>query len=181
MRGSQPESVYRDLRGGNNHQSAGEHSQRERVVSDPSVRLKRWRRTMRHTLGTIAEKLGGRVLGDASVSLSGIASVSSAAAGSLVFIEDANNLERALASPGAAIIVGAFAANAAATKPLLICAHPRLAFARAAELLHESDGRLKTIHASAIVAPSAHIGGNVAIGPRAVIGERVSIGDESTV
>ena len=136
---------------------------------------------MRHTLAAIAEKLGGRVLGDASVSLSGIASVSSAAAGSLVFIEDANNLERALASPAAAIIVGEFAANAAATKPLLICAHPRLAFARAAELLHESDGQLKTIHASAIVAPSAHIGGNVAIGPRAVIGERVSIGEESTV
>src|SRR5438105_4142859 len=106
---------------------------------------------MKQTLGALAEKLGGRVLGDEAITVTKVASIISAAPGSLVFVEDASNLDRALASMAAAIIAGEFAANAAAPKPLLISSQPRLTFARAARLLSDSTGRVQVIDRSAII------------------------------
>ncbi|MFY9559795.1 MAG: UDP-3-O-(3-hydroxymyristoyl)glucosamine N-acyltransferase [Terriglobales bacterium] len=136
---------------------------------------------MKQTLGVLAEKLGGRVLGDQAIAIANVASITSAAPDSLVFVEDLKNLERSLGSPAAAIIAGEFAANAAASKPLLISSQPRLTFARAAKLLYDTGKVQSAIHASAIVPASARVGKNVAIGPGAVIGERVKIGDGSSI
>src|SRR5882724_761278 len=136
---------------------------------------------MKQTLGVLAEKLGGRVLGEKSIAIANVASITSAAADSLVFVEDLKNLERALASPAAAIIAGEFAANSAASKPILISSQPRLTFARAAKLVYDTAKVLNAIHSSAIVPASAQIGKNVAIGPRAVLGENVKLGDGSTI
>jgi UDP-3-O-[3-hydroxymyristoyl] glucosamine N-acyltransferase len=136
---------------------------------------------MKQTLGVLAEKLGGRVLGEKSIAIANVASITSAAADSLVFVEDLKNLERALASPAAAIIAGEFAANSAASKPILVSSQPRLTFARAAKLVYDTAKVLNAIHSSAIVPASAQIGKNVAIGPRAVLGENVKLGDGSTI
>jgi UDP-3-O-[3-hydroxymyristoyl] glucosamine N-acyltransferase len=136
---------------------------------------------MKRTLREIAEHLGCRVFGDGSITVTSVSSLQSAKTGSLVFVEDAKHLDAALASPAAAIIAGEFAASAAVSKPLLISSQPRLAFARAAKLLHDSGGHLRAIHPSAIVAASARVGENVVIGPRAVLGEGVQIADGATV
>jgi UDP-3-O-[3-hydroxymyristoyl] glucosamine N-acyltransferase len=136
---------------------------------------------MKQTLGVLAEKLGGRVLGDKSIAIANVASITSAAADSLVFVEDLKTLERALASPAAAVIAGEFAANSAASKPILVSSQPRLTFARAAKLVYDTAKVLNAIHSSAIVPASAQIGKNVAIGPRAVLGENVKLGDGSTI
>jgi len=136
---------------------------------------------MKHTLGTLAEKLGDRVLGDSSVPVSNVASVTSAAQGSLIFVEDPKHLGAALTSPASAVIAGEFAAHVATSKPLLISSQPRLTFARAAKLLQDSGGHLRAIHPSAFVPTSAQIGKNVAIGPRAVVGEGVHIADGTTI
>jgi UDP-3-O-[3-hydroxymyristoyl] glucosamine N-acyltransferase len=136
---------------------------------------------MKQTLGVLAEKLGGRVLGEKSIAIANVASITSAAADSLVFVEDLKNLDRALASPAAAIIAGEFAANSAASKPILVSSQPRLTFARAAKLVYDTAKVLNAIHSSAIVPASAQIGKNVAIGPRAVLGENVKLGDGSTI
>jgi UDP-3-O-[3-hydroxymyristoyl] glucosamine N-acyltransferase len=136
---------------------------------------------MKQTLGVLAEKLGGRVLGEKSIAIANVASITSAAADSLVFVEDLKNLDRALASPAAAIIAGEFAANSAASKPILVSSQPRLTFARAAKLVYDTTKVLNAIHSSAIVPASAQIGKNVAIGPRAVLGENVKLGDGSTI
>lgn len=132
---------------------------------------------MKHTLAALAEKLGGRVLGDTSIAVDNVASITGAAAGSVVFVEDPKNLERALASPAAVIIAGEFAVKAVVSKPLLISSQPRLTFARAARLLHVSSGRSRGVDSSAIVPGSVRIGSNVMIGPRAVLGEGVKLGD----
>jgi UDP-3-O-[3-hydroxymyristoyl] glucosamine N-acyltransferase len=136
---------------------------------------------MKQTLGVLAEKLGGRVLGDNFIAIANVASITSAAADSLVFVEDLKNLERALASPAAAIIAGEFAANAPVSKPILISSQPRLIFARAAKLLYDTGKMLNAVHSSAIVPASAQVGKNVAIGPRAVVGENVKLSDGSTI
>jgi len=138
---------------------------------------------MKQTLRDLAEKLGCRLLGDGSITVATVSSLQSAKSDSLVFVDDAQHLDAALRSSAAAVIAGDFAAGAFAantTKPILISAQPRLAFARAARLLRTSR-RNRAIHPSAIVPASAEIGKNVAIGPRAILGEHVQVGDETTI
>jgi UDP-3-O-[3-hydroxymyristoyl] glucosamine N-acyltransferase len=136
---------------------------------------------MTQTVGVLAEKLGCRVLGDPSIAIAKVASITSAPPGSLVFIGDMKNLGQALSSHAAAIIAGEFAEHTAPTKPLLISSHPRLAFARAAKLLQGTSSQPRVVHPSAIVPASARVGKNVAIAPRAVIGEGVTVGDGATI
>jgi UDP-3-O-[3-hydroxymyristoyl] glucosamine N-acyltransferase len=135
---------------------------------------------MKQTLRDLAEKLGCRLLGDSSITVTSVSSLRSATSDSLVFVEDAQHLNTALGSSAAAVIAGNFAASAATSKPILISTQPRLAFARAAQLLRDPD-RNRVIHPSAIVPASAEIGKNVAIGARAVLGEHVKVGDETTI
>ena len=136
---------------------------------------------MRQTLGVLVKKLGGRVLGDTSIAIANVASITSAVPDSLVFVEDPKTLERALASPAAAIVAGEFAANSGASKPILISSQPRLTFARAAKLLYDTGKVLNAVHSSAIVPASAQFGKNVAIGPRAVVGENVKLADGTMI
>jgi UDP-3-O-[3-hydroxymyristoyl] glucosamine N-acyltransferase len=136
---------------------------------------------MKRTLRDLAEQLGGRLVGDGSVSIASVSSLQSANVESLVFVEDAKHLDGALASPAAAIIAGEFAAQANAGKPLLIVKQPRLAFARAAKLLRDAEDHGRGVHPSAIVPASVLLGNDVAVGPRTVIGEHVRIGDGTTV
>lgn len=136
---------------------------------------------MKRTLRDLAQQLGGRLLGDGSVSIASVSSLQSATSQSIVFVEDAKHLDAASASAAAAVIAGEFAVQATARKPLLIVAQPRLAFARAAKLLYDAEDRGSDIHPSAIVPSSAQLGHNVVIGPRAVLGEHVKIGDKTTV
>ena len=135
---------------------------------------------MKQTLRDLAEKLGCRLLGDSSITVTSVSSLQSATSGSLVFVEDAQYLDAVLRSSAAAVIAGDFAAGNKASKPILISPQPRLIFARAAKLLRDPD-RNREIHSTAIVPASAKIGKNVAIGPRASLGERVRIGDETTI
>jgi UDP-3-O-[3-hydroxymyristoyl] glucosamine N-acyltransferase len=140
---------------------------------------------MKQTLRDLAEKLGCRLLGDSSITVTSVSSLQSATSHSLVFVDDAQHLDTALRSSAAAVIAGDFAAgdfaaSATASKPILISAQPRLTFARAARLLRDPD-RNRIIHPSAIIPASAEIGKNVAIGPRAILGEHVKVGDETTI
>jgi UDP-3-O-[3-hydroxymyristoyl] glucosamine N-acyltransferase len=126
---------------------------------------------MKQTLRDLAEKLGCRLLGDSSITVTSVSSLQSATNQSLVFVEDVQYLDAALGSSAAAVIVGEFVAGdfaIKAKKPILISKQPRLAFARAARLLRDPD-RNHGIHPSAIVPASAELGKNVAIGPRAIL------------
>jgi UDP-3-O-[3-hydroxymyristoyl] glucosamine N-acyltransferase len=135
---------------------------------------------MKQTLRDLAEKLGCRLLGDTSITVTSVSSLQSATSNSLVFVDDAQHLDAALRSSAAAVIAGDFVAGASAAKPILISPQPRLTFARAAKLLRDPD-RNRVIHPSAIVPASAEIGKNVAIGPGAILGELVKVGDETTI
>ena len=134
---------------------------------------------MKQTLRDLAEQLGCRLLGDASLIVTSVSSLQSATSGSLVFVDNPQHLDLALRSSAAALIAGDFA-SAATSKSILISAQPRLTFARAAKLLRD-PGRNREIHPTAIVPASAKIGKHVAIGPGAILGEQVKVGDETTI
>jgi UDP-3-O-[3-hydroxymyristoyl] glucosamine N-acyltransferase len=138
-------------------------------------------------LQQVAEAIDGRVLGDGSVEVGGVASIASAAEHDLVFVEDEKYLSRALQSGAGAVIAGEFASGAfaseVAVKPLLICRHPKLAFARAARFLRDGnrEGSDGGVHASAVVHASVRIGAGVAVEERAVVAEDVEIGDGTRI
>ncbi len=132
-------------------------------------------------LREIAEKIGGRVVGDGEVEISGIASLQSATARDLVFVESDKHLEPAMKSGAGAVIAGEFAGAAASAKPMIIAEQPRLAFARAAALICPPERVEPGIHYSAMVQESVRLGKAVAIGPHAVVSENVTIGDRSSI
>ena len=129
----------------------------------------------------LAKAVGARVIGDDRVELNGVASITSAKVGNVVFVEDEKHLQSALQSNAAAVIAGSFAENAASSKPLLITSNPRLAFARASQLLSANLRREEGTHPSAVVLPSAKLAESVTIGPWTFVGENAIIGSRTRV
>jgi UDP-3-O-[3-hydroxymyristoyl] glucosamine N-acyltransferase len=159
---------------------------------------------MSRTVRELAEFLGALLEGDGAGAVKAVASLASAGPDDVVFVEDARHLPAALASKATAIIAGEFAAGATAegkaaaqaaserksahaAKTLLLCRHPRLAFARAAVFLeqaerHDSKAPAKAAaHPSAVVAATARLADGVTVEERAVIREGVEIGAGSTI
>ena len=157
------------------------------------------------TAQEIAAVVGARVVGDASAEVAHPRSVASADERSLVFVEDAKWLPEALESRAAVVVAGEFAAENASGKTVLIAAQPKLAFARAAALLHRSGaassrvsvqktdanpghqeqdanpGHHRGIHASAVVDSSAKLGEEVSVGPHSVVEAGVVIGCRTSI
>ncbi|MBS1853243.1 MAG: UDP-3-O-(3-hydroxymyristoyl)glucosamine N-acyltransferase [Acidobacteria bacterium] len=130
---------------------------------------------MQITVQTVAEHVGARLLGDGGVQLTGIASVQSAQAGDLVFVEDEANFELAALSSASAVLAGEFAAAKTSSKPLLLVARPKLAFSRAARLFAAKPQPPAEVHPSAVVHPSAGIANHVHVAARVVIAAGVEI------
>jgi len=136
---------------------------------------------MKRPLQQIADAVEARLIGALPGEVSGVASIDSASNQDLVFVEDEKHLAAALNSRAGAIIAGEFAASAAADRPILISNHPKLAFARAAQLLRDesrngSEPDQQRIHPSAVVHKSAKIGSDVCVEAGAVINENAEIG-----
>src|SRR6185369_10586300 len=136
---------------------------------------------MQSTLKQIAESVQAKLIGDGTIQIGGIASIKTATAKDLVFVEDEENLDAALNSAAAAVIAGEFASSASTKKPLLICAQPRLAFARAAKILCKGPVRETKINPSANVSPTAKLGKNVSIEAYTVVGDGAEIGDNTRI
>jgi UDP-3-O-[3-hydroxymyristoyl] glucosamine N-acyltransferase len=137
-------------------------------------------------LPELAAELGAELVlpegsSDAStIDITGVAAHAHASVSQLVFAESESALTTANASRAAAVIISPKLAGHDADKPRLLVSHPKLAFARAADLLrptHSHEG----IHPSAHVAGSASLGEGVSIGPNAVIEEGVSIEAQSRI
>ncbi len=141
---------------------------------------------MKRSLLSVAQSLQAQVVGDGAVEVSGIASISQATSVDLVFVEDEKSLQAALGSRAAAVIAGEFARSEGSKKngegkPLLICQHPRLAFARSAQLLCPAPERQPGTHPTAVVHASARLGRNVIVAERAVIGQQAEVGDQTWI
>ena len=133
------------------------------------------------TVQQIAEAVGGRVVGDDAKEIKHLRSVESADETSLVFVEDAKWLPDAIASRAGALVAGEFASQNSGGKTVIIHAQPKLAFARAAELLHPIEKNRAGVHSTAVVDSSAKLAQGVSISPCAVIGAGVVLGERTTI
>lgn len=136
---------------------------------------------MKHSLTEVAQASGARLVGDSAVQVGGLAAVGSATPDDLVFAEDERTLQQALNSPAGAVITGPFAESVKVSKPLLIAAQPKLAFARAAKLLVPVRRHEPGVHSTAIIHHSVKLGKLVAIQPHAVLTEGVEVGERTRI
>jgi len=130
------------------------------------------------TLGAIAERTGGRVIGDAGVRVARIAAIDDVDATALTFATDERFLSAALDSSAAAILADAKLVDAAQSyaKPIVAVASPRLALATLLAMLEPPRPRGPFVHASAIVDPSATLGSGVYVGALVTIGAGATVG-----
>jgi UDP-3-O-[3-hydroxymyristoyl] glucosamine N-acyltransferase len=126
------------------------------------------------TASELAKHLGGELMGDATLQITGFAPADRARAGDLTFAENEEYLAKAEKSAASAVLVGT--AGTSSTKTLIRVKNPRVAFANVLPLFFPEQQFAPGIHPTAVVAKSARIDPSAHIGPHAVIGERVKIG-----
>ena len=129
---------------------------------------------MKRTARELAEAIGLKLEGDGGAEIAGVAAPERAGARDLIYVESARHAERAAAS--AAICVVAGEGVALEGKTVLRSKQPKVAFARAAELLLGCTPIASGIHPTAIVAPLTYVAAGVGIGPYVVIGEDTHVG-----
>jgi len=130
------------------------------------------------TLASIAERTGGRVIGDGSILIEGLRAVDDVGPGSMTFATDATYLKAALASKASAVLTdAALVTGLASKKPLVVVESTRLALAALLADLEPPRPSGPFVHPTAAVDPSATIGPAVYIGPHVSVGARSTIGE----
>jgi len=134
------------------------------------------------SLQQLAGQLNLEFRGDPDLEIGSVASLTSADAGDLCFVQQRKYLAALSASRCGAVILPAELADEAGERAMLLSDEPYFQFIRAIGLLQpDHSGRAGGVDASAIVAPSASLGERIGIGAGAIIGENVVVGDGTTI
>ena len=133
-------------------------------------------------LGNLIVTLGGRLAaGDSQREIDGVGSGQFASPSELTFAENAASASIALGGPaGAVVLRPGLLKEYPQDANVIESDHPRLWFARAAQLLkpiHRSSG----VHPTAVIGPHAQLEENVSVGPAAIIGAYAHIGANSRI
>jgi UDP-3-O-[3-hydroxymyristoyl] glucosamine N-acyltransferase len=134
----------------------------------------------------LVERLGGQLVGDANLEVTGIAPLAEAGVSHISFLSNSKLRAEALQSKAAALIVSAaddaFIA-AGYTGARIVVPNPYVYFARAAQYFESLTAIAPPagVHASAVVADSARIAASAHVGPRAVIEDGAVVGEGAVI
>ena len=127
------------------------------------------------TLAVLAELVGGRVSGDPSTCISGVAPLGVAGARDICFLANPKAQDRLDGCQAAAIIVPP-SLDGVVDKPLLLVDNPYLAFAKILNFLKVPERAVEGVSVRADVHPDAVIGPETTISPGCVVGAGVVVG-----
>ena len=130
------------------------------------------------TLGEIASRLGGRVVGDEQLSIRQVGSLEHAGPGQITFLSDGRHGAKLAATRAAAVILAPENERLTAL-PRILAEAPYAYFAKVSQLFNATVRQEPGIHPSAVVSERASLGARVAIGPGCVVGDDVVIGADS--
>lgn len=133
-----------------------------------------------YTLGEIAERFGGEIVGDSKVRIDRVGTLENARAGAISFLSNERYFRQLRTTQAAAVIV-AYAAREATKVPRIVCANPYAYFARVSALLNPARAAKPGVQPSAAVHPEANVDPAAEIEPHAVIGRGASIGPGTIV
>ena len=137
-------------------------------------------------LRDIISRLGGEIIGEVEIPLTGVGTIVGATSSQITFLANPK-YRAALASTKAGAVIVGVQDRDITTAPRIVVANPYAYFARLAQLFSPGVARAGGVHASAVIHPgaviatSASIAEFVSIGANAVIGERVCIGAGTVV
>ncbi len=134
------------------------------------------------TLADLAARVGGSVVGDASVEVSRIAAIGEAGADALTFATDAHYLGAALQSKAAAVLVDAsLVPHDAPAKPLLAVPSARAALVTLLQAFRAPRPRGPYRHPSAVVEDGASIADDAYLGAHSYVGAGAYVGRGSVI
>lgn len=139
---------------------------------------------MRTSLADIARLVGGELVGDGKIQITGCSGIQEAKDGDITFLAHAKYLPQAQSSRASAIIIPRQMSSAQLSGQTLIRAdNPSLAFTQVLNhfLAQGPDLRPKGIHKTAVIAKDARIAKTAAIGPHCTIGRHVRIGEDCLI
>lgn len=138
------------------------------------------------TVGELAEVVKGRVYGDPSTVIRGIASIEEAQIGDITFAESLRFLETARNSQASAVLAPPrkeqeIFGGIGAGQVVIEVSDPRMAFVQLLDLFAPDQFAPRRIHDTVVMGQDARIGANPSIGANCVLGENVRIGDNVTL
>jgi UDP-3-O-[3-hydroxymyristoyl] glucosamine N-acyltransferase len=129
----------------------------------------------RFTLGEIAEHVGGALVGDPGVAITGVATPLSAGPGDLIYIDGELHLRDLAKSRATAAIVGEGIDLPGGMHGIRV-RQPALAMATALEVLFPRERTFRDVSPHAFLGRGVVLGEDVGIGPGVYIGDGVRIG-----
>ncbi|OHB60416.1 MAG: UDP-3-O-(3-hydroxymyristoyl)glucosamine N-acyltransferase [Planctomycetes bacterium GWF2_42_9] len=134
---------------------------------------------MSKTLGQLAEHVNGKVIGDANIEISAVATLDTATPSDISFLANPKYSRAIKTTKAGAIIVGK---EAPCQIPLIVAADPYYAFAQIVILLHgHRKHRQEGISENANISPSANIGKNCHIHDFATVSDNAEIGEGTVI
>ncbi|MDA8078908.1 MAG: UDP-3-O-(3-hydroxymyristoyl)glucosamine N-acyltransferase [Nitrospiraceae bacterium] len=130
-------------------------------------------------LKELAEILGGSVIGNPEVEITGAAGIREAQPGQITFVSSPRYLKHLFQTKASCVIVKDNVESAPA--PLLKVENPQYAFARALELFYPRQAAPAGISDKAVVSPKASLGPGVTVMPFAYIGDDAVIGEGTVI
>ncbi|WP_153159515.1 UDP-3-O-(3-hydroxymyristoyl)glucosamine N-acyltransferase [Zoogloea sp. 1C4] len=133
---------------------------------------------MEISLGELVARLGGELVGDATIRVRQIASLEAARPGEIAFLSNPKLIAALASSEASAFILSPKAAGLT-ERARILTPDPYLYFARAAQLFNPPKRPAAGVHPSAVVASA--LPASVSVAPQAVIGEGCEIGDDCII
>jgi len=134
---------------------------------------------MKKKLKELAEVVGGTVIGDDEVEISGVAAIEAAQTGEITFIANPKFFPMLAGTKASAVIVSKEIPSS--PKPLLCINNPYLAFAKILTLFSQKPYQPGGIDPNARISPTAQLGHDLTLHPFISIGDRCRIGDRVTI
>jgi UDP-3-O-[3-hydroxymyristoyl] glucosamine N-acyltransferase len=133
---------------------------------------------MEISLGELVARLGGELVGDATIRVRQIASLGAARPGEIAFLSNPKLIAALSSSAASAFILSPKAAGLT-ERARILTPDPYLYFARAAQLFNPPKRPATGVHPSAVVL--SPLPASVSVAPQAVIGEGCEIGEDCVI
>ena len=131
-------------------------------------------------LKEIAELVGGELVGDAEVSITGVAGIREAEEGDITFLSNAKYLPFLDKTRAAAVITSKDVRSK--SKPLIHSSNPSRAFTKILPFFKPSyTPKPSGVHRTAVIDKTVRLGKDIFIGPHVVIEESTVVGDHTII
>lgn len=127
------------------------------------------------TLSELASRVGGELVGDGSIAITGLGSLGTAQSGEISHLSSPVYRQHLPTTQASAVILQADDVEHSPCAAIVV-ENPYLTFARVSQFFARTEGLAAEVAPSAQIAASASIDDSAVIGPHVVIGERCQIG-----